>query len=216
MEDIVILTENKLSSLFAAAVLGAAGAHAATKPASTNNVAVPPPFPSISTSANTTQAEKHLPEKNWKSRGLKNNNPGNIKIGEKWEGIVGNDGQFLVFKSMDYGLRAMSKLLLTYQNKYGLNTIDQIITKFAPKKDNNPTEKYIKDVCDYMKVTRNQKIDLTNDKTMLDLVNAMVRMETGRDLPDSVVKNGIAMARGSGKADTLLAANKKSTKQEKT
>ena len=213
MEEQVILTENKLASIFAAAVLGAAGAHGASKQVSTNSV---PAKASPKIEAPATHDEKHYPEINWKSRGLKNNNPGNIKVGEKWDGVTGNDGQFLVFKSMDYGLRALTKLLLTYQNKYGLNTVEQIITRFAPKKDKNPTEKYITDVCKYMGVTRNQKIDLSNDKTMLDLLNAMVRMETGRDLPDSIVKNGIALARGPGKTDTLLATNKKSTKQEKT
>ena len=216
MEDTVILNENKLTSLLAAAMLGASGAHAATKPVSTNNV--PPPWPSISANSDNSTHDKHLAEPNWKSRGLKNNNPGNIKVGgEKWEGVVGNDGPFLVFKSMDYGLRAMTKLLSTYQTKYGLNTIEQIITKFAPKSDKNPTEKYIAEVSKYMGIARTDKINLKNDKTMLDLVNAMVRMETGRDLPDSVVKNGIAMARGPVKTDTMIAATpKKSPKQEKT
>ena len=137
---------------------------------------------------------KHLPEHNWKSRGLKNNNPGNIKKGEHWDGAVGHDGQFLRFKSMEHGIRALAKILRTYQMKYNLNTVEQIITKFAPRKDHNPTQTYINDVCEYMGVKRDQKIDLNNKIVLLDLVNAMIRMETGRDLSDNVVKKGIQMA----------------------
>ena len=208
MEDTVILTENKLASLFAAAALGVAGAAGHAK-ANDNYI---PPVPSD----NITHAEKHLPEHNWKSRGLKNNNPGNIKVGgEKWDGVVGHDGAFLKFKNMEYGLRAMAKLLTTYQSKYGLNTVEGIITKFAPKKDHNPTEKYIHEVSEYMGVARNQKIDLNNNNTMLDLLNAMVRMETGRDLPDTLVKKGIELARGTDKRDTEIAITRKDAKKEK-
>jgi hypothetical protein len=139
--------------------------------------------------------EKKYAERNWKSRGLKNNNPGNIKVGgEHWEGIVGRDGNFLRFKSMEHGVRAISKLLGTYFNKYKLNTVEQIITKYAPRKDNNPTEKYINDVCEYMGVQRKQHINLNDEHTMLDILNAIIRMETGRDLPDNTVLRGIRMA----------------------
>ena len=154
------------------------------------NAAKPqPPAPTV-----VDRGPKHLPERNWKSRGLKNNNPGNIKKGERWDGVIGHDGPFLRFKSMEYGIRAMSKLLMTYQSKYGLNTVEQIITKFAPRKDHNPTETYINDVCDYMGVKRDQKIDLNNKTVLTDLVNAMIRMETGRDLSDNVVNKGIRMS----------------------
>lgn len=58
--------------------------------------------------------------------GLKNNNPGNIKYdGIPWLGQIGtapvNDGsggRYVVFKSMNYGVRAIAKNALTTQRSY--------------------------------------------------------------------------------------------------
>ena len=100
------------------------------------------------------------------------------------------------------------------RNVHLFSLLSQLV-KFAPKKDHNPTEKYIHEVSEYMGVARNQKIDLNNNNTMLDLLNAMVRMETGRDLPDTLVKKGIELARGTDKRDTEIAITRKDAKKEK-
>ena len=40
------------------------------------------------------------------ARGIRNNNPGNIRKGEKWKGLspIQNDSSFCVFKSPEYGI----------------------------------------------------------------------------------------------------------------
>ena len=55
------------------------------------------------------------------ARGIRNNNPGNIdRNATKWQGMADkqDDPRFIVFTSPQYGIRAMARVLLTYQSKY--------------------------------------------------------------------------------------------------
>ena len=68
-------------------------------------------------------------------RGIRNNNPGNIRRnGDPWQGLAKDqtDREFFTFQSAVYGIRALARLLITYQDKYGLCTIEGIITRWAP------------------------------------------------------------------------------------
>ena len=76
-----------------------------------------------------------------KPRGMRNNNPGNIKITkEKWQGKVpedqNTDGVFEQFVSMEYGIRAALKLLYNYYHRFRLTTIRAIIDRWAPPTEN--------------------------------------------------------------------------------
>ena len=56
-------------------------------------------------------------------RGLRNNNPLNIRKGaQRWQGQTGNDGAFCIFESMEYGYRAAFRLLHTYNNVSSTNS----------------------------------------------------------------------------------------------
>lgn len=81
-------------------------------------------------------------------RGIRNNNPGNIRHSStKWVGEVkGSDPSFKTFSSPVFGIRAMAKLLGNYQRFYGLNTIREMISRWAPPKEND-TDAYIAHVC---------------------------------------------------------------------
>lgn len=80
-------------------------------------------------------------------RGIRNNNPGNIKFNllNKWVGQTGHDGTFVIFDNAENGIRAMARLMKTYRDKYGLETIAGIINRWAPASENN-TEAYIRSV----------------------------------------------------------------------
>ena len=82
-------------------------------------------------------------------RGLRNNNPLNIrKSGDKWQGLkaLQEDKEFFQFESMAYGWRAAFVILCrTYYKRYGLKTISDIIYRWAPPKENN-TSGYVKHV----------------------------------------------------------------------
>jgi len=92
-------------------------------------------------------------------RGIRNNNPLNIrKSADKWQGLstLQEDREFFQFVSMEYGWRAAFVILCrTYYGKYGLKTIRDIVSRWAPAKENN-TEAYIRHVSDYTGIAPNK------------------------------------------------------------
>ena len=80
-------------------------------------------------------------------RGIRNNNPGNIKLGSNWKGLspVQTDDTFCQFDTMEYGIRAMIYLFKKYVQKYHLYSIRQLISRWCPNDSN-----YIKFVSDSM------------------------------------------------------------------
>lgn len=76
------------------------------------------------------------------TRGIRNNNPANIKRGSQWKGLspVQSDKVFCQFVSMEYGVRALVCLLRTYFYKYKLKSIKSIISRFCP---DNTAKSYI-------------------------------------------------------------------------
>ena len=85
-------------------------------------------------------------------RGLRNNNPGNIRNSDAtdWQGEVPankkKDNSFEEFEDMAHGYRALIKLLQNYRRKYGCQTIADFISRWAPRTENN-TSGYISRVC---------------------------------------------------------------------
>lgn len=114
------------------------------------------------------------------SRGLRNNNPGNIRRSAvKYKGeTTGSDPAFKTFETMAWGYRAMFVVLYTYQTRYGCDTIRQMITRYAPPKENN-TESYIRAVSLESGVSDGVRITATNQDIMIPIVSAMSRVENG-------------------------------------
>lgn len=79
------------------------------------------------------------------TRGIRNNNPANIRRGCNWKGLIRQqkDKEFCQFVSMSWGIRALLITLRTYVKKHHLHTVREIITRWAPPSDRNNTEKYI-------------------------------------------------------------------------
>ena len=114
------------------------------------------------------------------SRGLNNNNPGNIRLSaSQWLGQVvpGGDSSFCQFESMAYGYRAMFVLLNGYIAA-GYDTIAKIIARYAPSSENNTTA-YINHVVALTSIDQNTVIDPTNRETMINLVAAISFVENG-------------------------------------
>lgn len=117
------------------------------------------------------------------SRGLRNNNPGNIRLdGVHWKGEKepSTDGAFKQFTSMAWGYRAMFQMLNTYSTKHGLDTIRKMISRWAPPTEND-TEAYIKAVSDRSGTPPDSRITTTNRDVMVPIVAAMSRVENGED-----------------------------------
>lgn len=128
-------------------------------------------------------------------RGIRNNNPLNIRIGNAWLGEVMNptDPQFEQFVSMKYGLRAGFVLLRRYIWHYKRQTIADIITAWAPSNENN-TGKYIEVVCGLMNMLPNDKVDYADKATMCRLVQSMIVVECGRKLDDALIESSYDIA----------------------
>lgn len=79
------------------------------------------------------------------TRGIRNNNPANIRHGCNWKGLAEKqtDKEFCQFTTMTWGVRALLVTLRTYVVKHHLHTVREIITRWAPPSDGNNTEKYI-------------------------------------------------------------------------
>lgn len=130
------------------------------------------------------------------TRGERNNNPGNIRISAApWQGkIAGNDAAFETFADSQAGIRAMAKLLRTYQTKYNLQNVRQIINRWAPSSENN-TEAYIKSVAAALNVSPDASINLQDDAVLGILVAAIITHENGRNIYASAdILSGVAAA----------------------
>lgn len=78
------------------------------------------------------------------TRGQRNNNPGNIEDGafaRSLPGYVGSDGRFAIFSTPEAGTQAGAELLNRYAAR-GVVTPAQVINRWAPPSDNNPTQGY--------------------------------------------------------------------------
>nr|BAR34572.1 hypothetical protein [uncultured Mediterranean phage uvMED] len=127
---------------------------------------------------------------------IKNNNPGNIRSSNtKWEGMVDSKGEFVTFESPEYGIRAMTKLLQTYDKKHGLDTIKGIISRYAPPSEND-TDTYIKNISSFTGFDPNQELDLDEPRVMKKLLQAIIRQENAGDnqYSDKVYNNAMSMA----------------------
>lgn len=113
-------------------------------------------------------------------RGIRNNNPGNLRpTKDQWQGANGDDGGYLKFKTPEAGLRAMAKNLVTQQEKHGLNTVEDIITKYAPKEDDNNTMAYISQVSTAMGVGPGDRLNLKDPQVLQGMMVAMIKHENG-------------------------------------
>lgn len=109
-------------------------------------------------------------------RGVRNNNPLNIRVGNNWQGEITNtDGEFEQFESVEMGIRAAAKLLKNYRDMYGLNTIEKIITRWAPPDENN-TPAYIASMEKQTGIGRDRPLATDDYKK---LITAMIRHENG-------------------------------------
>lgn len=115
------------------------------------------------------------------SRGLKNNNPGNIRRSRvRYVGEVSPsaDAEFKQFESVAYGYRAMFVLLDSYRRRYSLNTIRQMINRYAPPTENF-TEGYIRFVAQRTGIRPDEVLDTRSERDMVPIVMAMSEIENG-------------------------------------
>ena len=115
------------------------------------------------------------------SRGLRNNNPLNIrKNSTKWQGLAKEqtDKVFFVFVAPEWGYRAALRTLQNYNRVHRLGTIREWITRWAPPCE-NPTENYINFVCAEVGMPAEACPRISNNTIMCNIVAAMSHFENG-------------------------------------
>jgi len=144
-------------------------------------------------------------------RGIRNHNPGNIeRDGTRWQGMapVQSDARFIVFSDPVWGIRAIARILITYQDKRRaadgsrINTVRKFITRWAPPTENH-TDAYARAVAAALGVgTDDPDIDVYDFDTMFALVRAIIRFENGAPptrfndcwYEEAVIKHGLMLA----------------------
>lgn len=132
------------------------------------------------------------------ARGIRNNNPGNLEFSKTnpWVGQTGDDGRFAKFETPEHGIRALGRNLLSYQRQ-GIDTVSDIITRWAPPSDNNNTDAYIQAVCAQLGVTADQQLDASNPDTLKALCAAIIQHENGsQPYSDQQLSTGVSAAIG--------------------
>jgi len=121
-------------------------------------------------------------------RGIRNNNPLNIRdTGINWQGAVGSDGEFVRFESETMGIRAAARILKTYRDKYGLNSVAEIVARWSPPSENDTTS-YIDSVAAKIGISRNETLI---DADYPELIKAMIYHENGQQpYDDNVIYSG--------------------------
>ena len=114
-------------------------------------------------------------------RGIRNNNPGNIRISkDAWRGLDDHpkDTAFFTFVSPSFGIRALILVLRTYRLKYSIDTVRGIIHRWAPAIENDTTS-YIEAVSQDIGVLPDDVIDVLQRPVMEKLVKAIIAHENG-------------------------------------
>ena len=143
-------------------------------------------------------------------RGIRNNNPLNIEQGDNaWDGLSDDqsaDVRFAVFDTAEEGIRAAARTLSTYQNKHGLKTVHDMISRWSPIKDKGNvdasgkenTTSYINNVSKAVGVSKNSMVKIGNNTKTKAMLKAMIKQENGSKVAghysDAVFEEALELA----------------------
>lgn len=131
--------------------------------------------------------------------GIRLNNPLNIKrSGASWAGksAVQSHPVFETFDSAYYGIRAAARILINYGRIHKLDTLAEIIHRWAPPDDDNDTGGYVDFVADKLDVKPDTSLNLEDEDVLTALVKAMMHMEIGSvPYSDGVIRSAVAAAK---------------------
>lgn len=115
-------------------------------------------------------------------RGIRNNNPGNIRISRsRWKGKIADntDGAFEQFKTKAHGVRAMIIVIRNYIKRHKLETIPDIVNRFAPPHENDTTM-YYNYVANKANISLEDRISRDDKETLKRMIIAMTELENGQ------------------------------------
>jgi hypothetical protein len=89
-------------------------------------------------------------------------------------------GREASYASMNDGLQAAAENILANNDRYGINTISGIVSRWAPPGENN-TAAYVSDVSRRTGFGPNEQLDVHNPQVLEALLNAITHHEVGTD-----------------------------------
>ena len=135
--------------------------------------------------------------KNSQPRGIRNHNPGNIRrSGDPWQGLAKdqNDAAFFQFSEAKFGIRALARVLISYQDRHSLRTVRAIISRWAPPVENQ-TSAYVEHVAERLNVAPDEPVDLHDYNVLRGLVVAIIAHENGiQPYSDAQIDAGLILA----------------------
>lgn len=144
-------------------------------------------------------------------RNERNNNPGNIEDGDfarSLPGYKGSDGRFAIFDTAEAGANAQTALLQSY-GKRGFDTVGEIINRWAPPSDNNPTSAYADFVAKKLGVGVNDPLNMSSPETLRALAGAIKQFEGGGQSASNGSSGARVIAQGAPKPDMTPAQHRK-------
>jgi hypothetical protein len=130
-------------------------------------------------------------------RGIRNRNPGNLRrSADPWQGLAAEqtDSDFFQFASAKWGIRALARTLIAYQDRVGLKTIKQMIGRWAPPNEND-TGAYVRAVAASVGVGEDDEIDVHDYAILRPLTLAIIRHENGQQpYTDAEIDAGLVLA----------------------
>lgn len=128
-----------------------------------------------------------------KPRGVRNNNPLNIRSGSHWIGLSERqDNQFCTFVAIEWGVRAAVKILRSYARR-GIHTVSDIIQTWAPPIEND-TNRYIQLVCSRTGFQPTHKINIYDENEVVALLLAMSFVECSTIFDEKDFRKGYNLA----------------------
>lgn len=132
------------------------------------------------------------------ARGIRNHNPGNIRrSADRWQGMSAQqtDPEYVQFDAPEWGLRALAKVLLNYQGMHRLQTLSQIVQRWAPPTENN-TSSYLAHVSKLTGIPVDAVLTLRqNPEQLRTLMAAMIQHENGaQPYSTDLIAHGIQLA----------------------
>lgn len=111
-------------------------------------------------------------------RNIRNNNPGNLNFARQDGASLesGPDARFAKFGTMAEGVAALQHQLMLYKSR-GIDTLEDIISIYAPKKDKNDTAGYIAFLAKKLGVGAKDHLDFGNQNVLRGLISNISRME---------------------------------------
>ena len=129
------------------------------------------------------------------ARGVRNNNPGNLR---SWGNMPRDSGGYAVFPTKESGLSATIQNLQAQQKLHGLNTIRGIISRWAPSNEND-TQAYIADMVKKTGFGADQQLNLNDSRTVAPLISGIVKHEgNGSGFSDEMINRAVAAQLGNG------------------